>query len=158
MTIKTGMGVFDKELMLWDGTETIDQASEISASLLLLGTPNSGLAVRVNIPTGVTLTASQVLTFTLNGCAADGTTVITDALSTVMVITKAQYDAAVVTGNLEFMIPFSYPSTVPYVKLTLVQTETANDLTGLIAGVVLNHKAGDWDRVEGWVISATVPA
>lgn len=158
MTIKTGSGVFDKELMLWVGTETIDQTTEISASLLLLGTPASGLAVRVNIPTGITLTASQILTFTLNGCAADGTTVITDALATVMVITKAQYDAAVVTGNLEFMIPFSFPSTVPYVKLTLVQTEAANDLTGLIAGVVLNHKAGDWDRVEGWVISATVPA
>ena len=158
MTIKTGMGVFDKELMLWAGTETIDQTTEISASKLLLGTPNSGLAVRVNIPTGVTLTASQILTFTLNGCAADGTTIITDALSTVMVITKAQYDAGVTSGNLEFMIPFSFPSSVPYVKLTLVQTEAANDLTGLLAGIVLNHKAGDWDRVEPWILSATVPA
>ncbi len=151
---QSAQGVFDAEQMFWDGSETVDTNDEDGAVLLTIGTPAAGLAVRIIIPSGLTLTASQVVTFLLTGLQVDGSTLEPTAPSYEKSFTKAEYDA----GITETLIPFSFATDAPYINLNMAQAQTANDFSGIVAGIVLDHKQGDWTREPGWDISKDLPA
>lgn len=151
---QSAQGVFDALQMFWNGSETVDTNDEDGTALLVLGTPSAGLAVRIVIPSGITLTASQIVTFTLTGLKVDGSTLEPTAPVYTKSFTKAEYDA----GITETLIPFTFATDAPYVNLNMAQAEVANDFSGIVAGIVTDHKSVDWTREPGWNISKDVPA
>jgi len=149
----SAQGVFDAEQMFVVATDTIDQASEVG-SVLLLGTPLTGLAARVLMPTAPT-TASNVVTVSIHGSLTEDGAIVSGSM-----YYKRDLPIALWTtpGLVEFIIPFALPLEGPWAVMTIAQSLGPDDITGMIAGIVVDHKNGDWSRVPGWNLTATIPA
>ena len=148
----SAQGVWDAELMFFVATDTVDD--DIVSSLLILGTPAAGLAVRLYMPTQPA-TADNVLTVTIHGSLTEDGANIEGG----MVYTK-EFDEDIWddVDYVETIIPFTLPSYTPWVVMTIDQSDaTPDDITGLIAGIVTDYKAVDWSRQPGWIAAATVP-
>ena len=148
----SAQGVFDAEQILFKITDVVSGASTDSPNeVLLLGTPAGGLAVRAVFtvkPTSGVTTLTLTLTGSSDGSTADGE----------MIVQKAIAAANYPSGSFETLIPFTLPIEDPYLVMTIAQAGTPETLTGVVAGIVLDHKAVDWTRAPGWDTTATIPA
>ena len=149
----SAQGVFDKEQMFFIPTTAI-AASPFKSSLLLLGTPSAGLAVRLVMPVQPT-TTDNVVTVTLHGSLTEDGAIVAGSMGYEKVLVETLWDTPL---KLETLIPFSFPTDTPWAVLILTQSLGPDTLTGWSAGIVLDHKQGDWTREPGWDISKDFPA
>jgi hypothetical protein len=147
----SAQGVFDKEQMFFIATDVV--ADDVTSSLLIFGTPLAGLAVRLYMPVQP-VTADNVVTISIHGSLTEDGANIEGG----MVYSKA-FDEDIWDDQsyIDTIIPFTLSTDAPWAVCKIIQDDT-DTITGLMAGIVLNHKAVDWTREPGWDITKSIPA